>query len=359
MDDYTGGGSNELNATAAITSTIVSGNTAAGTAQDLARANGSTSTTAFTGAFSLIQAPGSVPLAEQAVITGASSQLGQLANNGGPTETMLPAITSPVIDQGKAASGLTTDQRGDARTVDITSIANVSGGDATDIGAVELPASAFVKPPPPPPPTSGFSARIGGATLGSGSPLLVGRSTPVTCAVRAGTLSACTISVRAGNGTVLATGHATSAGGTSVSLHVTATAAGLKALKRKPLGVTASASIAGITSISGQQTSTGQVHLLAGPSITLSLGKRSAKLSKNVLRQLDQGAKLLAGASSIKVTAYAGKGKGKKAESVAALTRAESEAARKALGKDGFHGKLSSAGTRKPSSNKLTLTFKL
>jgi hypothetical protein len=52
------------------------------------------------------------------------------------------------------------------------------------------------------------------------------------------------------------------------------------------------------------------------------------------------------------------KGKGKKSEGVAALTKAEAKAAGKALGKDGFHGKLSSAGTRKPSGDKLVLTYK-
>ena len=56
--------------------------------------------------------------------------LGPLANNGGPTQTMLPQPSSPVIDAADPASdgALTTDQRGFARVV----------GPAPDIGAVEF-----------------------------------------------------------------------------------------------------------------------------------------------------------------------------------------------------------------------------
>lgn len=44
---------------------------------------------------------------------------------------------SPAIDQGKSF-GLTTDQRGDARTYDDPYILNAPGGDGTDIGAFEV-----------------------------------------------------------------------------------------------------------------------------------------------------------------------------------------------------------------------------
>jgi hypothetical protein len=63
-------------------------------------------------------------------------QLGPLQNNGGPTATMLPAVTSPVVDQGIALRP--EDQRGVARPIDFPSIANAPGGDGGDIGAVEL-----------------------------------------------------------------------------------------------------------------------------------------------------------------------------------------------------------------------------
>jgi uncharacterized repeat protein (TIGR01451 family) len=77
--------------------------------------------------------------------------LGPLADNGGPTLTHLPLLGSFAIDQGTsdglAQLGITTDQRGLARTVDDPVIANVALGDGTDIGAVEIAAA----PPPPPP----------------------------------------------------------------------------------------------------------------------------------------------------------------------------------------------------------------
>jgi hypothetical protein len=64
--------------------------------------------------------------------------LGALANNGGPTDTMLPAsAASLVVDAGGGCTA--TDQRGSARPQ----------GGACDIGAAE---SSFTAPPPPAPP---------------------------------------------------------------------------------------------------------------------------------------------------------------------------------------------------------------
>ena len=100
--------------------------------------------------FSLVEAPGNATITQTPAgssILGVDPQLGPLANNGGPTSTQLPAITSPVVDKGSAPGTLTTDQRGQPRTVD-TGVANASDG--TDIGSVELAAGP---PPPPPGPT--------------------------------------------------------------------------------------------------------------------------------------------------------------------------------------------------------------
>jgi hypothetical protein len=70
-------------------------------------------------------------------------QLGPLQGNGGPTETMLPAVSSPAVDQG-STFGLLTDQRKVVRPIDFPSISNAAGGNGADIGAVELqPASAL------------------------------------------------------------------------------------------------------------------------------------------------------------------------------------------------------------------------
>jgi hypothetical protein len=90
--------------------------------------------------FSLVETPsGDSPLSQApggSGIVGVDPQLGPLASNGGPTETHLPSATSPVIDKGVAPVRLTTDQRGDPRTIDLSE-ANAARGDGTDIGAVE------------------------------------------------------------------------------------------------------------------------------------------------------------------------------------------------------------------------------
>jgi CSLREA domain-containing protein len=64
-----------------------------------------------------------------------------LRSNGGPTQTIALVSGSPAIDKGTSAGltgTLTTDQRGFARTVDNSGIANPTGGDGTDIGAYEF-----------------------------------------------------------------------------------------------------------------------------------------------------------------------------------------------------------------------------
>jgi hypothetical protein len=74
-------------------------------------------------------------------LLGQDPQLGPLANNGGPTQTELPAATSPVIDKGNSF-GLGSDQRGVLRPIDFPAFPNT--GDGSDIGAVELqPSNAF------------------------------------------------------------------------------------------------------------------------------------------------------------------------------------------------------------------------
>lgn len=66
--------------------------------------------------------------------------LGTLANNGGTTQTMALLPASPAIDKSSAVSGITADQRGLARPVDLASYTNAGGGDGSDIGACELQA---------------------------------------------------------------------------------------------------------------------------------------------------------------------------------------------------------------------------
>ena len=82
----------------------------------------------FTANFDLILDPGAATLnGGTGNITGVDPQLGPLAVNGGPTQTMLPAIGSPVIDAGDNTGAPSTDQRGLPRPVN----------GVTDIGAVE------------------------------------------------------------------------------------------------------------------------------------------------------------------------------------------------------------------------------
>jgi hypothetical protein len=94
------------------------------------------------------------------VENGPSPQLGALADNGGPTATLLPADTSPLVDaiptddcQLDGAAGITTDQRGVIRP-------QVGG---CDVGAVELvPPPPIDQPPPPPPPPVTVTPRFTG-----------------------------------------------------------------------------------------------------------------------------------------------------------------------------------------------------
>ena len=187
LNEYgVGSPSTEESPTITIDSTIVAGNTASGSPQDLFRPPTSTNGGVDT-AFSLIQTPGNAPLlSQQQLITGVDPELEGARQQRRPDLTRCcRRVRQPaVIDQGHAPTSLTTDQRGDPRTVD-TAIPNAPGGDGTDIGAVELPASSVVIPPKP---QAGFSASIRGVTLGSGSPLLIGNWTPVSCAVKIGSL---------------------------------------------------------------------------------------------------------------------------------------------------------------------------
>ena len=77
--------------------------------------------------------------------------LGPLQDNGGPTLTRLLRPGSPAIDRGGAAAGVTTDQRGLPRPVDDPDLPNATGGDGSDIGAVELTLEESVPGPSPTP----------------------------------------------------------------------------------------------------------------------------------------------------------------------------------------------------------------
>jgi hypothetical protein len=98
----------------------------------------------FSASFSLIENTGGTTITGTNNITGADPALGALGANGGPTPTKRPSNTSLLLDKG---SGVGTDQRGQPRPFDISSIPNVGNG--ADIGAVELQASDFPAPAAP------------------------------------------------------------------------------------------------------------------------------------------------------------------------------------------------------------------
>ena len=72
-------------------------------------------------------------------LVNANPQLGPLQQNGGPTATIAPALTSPAVDAGRAF-GIGADQRGAPRPVDLAGFPNSAapGADGADIGAIEL-----------------------------------------------------------------------------------------------------------------------------------------------------------------------------------------------------------------------------
>ena len=72
-------------------------------------------------------------------IVGQDPLLGPLGDNGGTTLTHALLPESPAIDAG-SAEGLSVDQRGFARHLDLLAVSN--GGDASDIGAFEYGAEA-------------------------------------------------------------------------------------------------------------------------------------------------------------------------------------------------------------------------
>jgi hypothetical protein len=85
--------------------------------------------------YSLVQSSPAVIVVQNDSLFGADPLLGPLADNGGPMRTHLPSPASPVVDAGDPTilfvAG-STDQRGEARAVDVV-----------DMGAVELQADEF------------------------------------------------------------------------------------------------------------------------------------------------------------------------------------------------------------------------
>ncbi|MBY0514122.1 MAG: right-handed parallel beta-helix repeat-containing protein, partial [Gemmataceae bacterium] len=127
----TGGGGIRVNSgTLTLQNTVVSGNTNT-TSPDISNAGGGT----VNANFSAIGSATGLTLSGTSgnnLAYGANLQLGTLGSNGGPTQTFVPASTSPLLDAGSNAlipPVLTTDQRG----LPLNRVYNA----VVDIGAVE------------------------------------------------------------------------------------------------------------------------------------------------------------------------------------------------------------------------------
>lgn len=139
---YDGGGLLAMLPTV-VTNSVISANTP----EDVSSSEASEQAKVdIAGSFNLI---GSMPNANYTEkvagsdITSSNPKLGRLADNGGPTLTMLPAGDSPVVNKG--SSFLDTDQRGLLRPVRFGSIpfSKAKQANGADIGAVELQSNKF------------------------------------------------------------------------------------------------------------------------------------------------------------------------------------------------------------------------
>jgi CSLREA domain-containing protein len=149
-----GGIFNNTEATLNIKSSVVALNTALSGGQDFFIVSGSTVTSQ---GFNLVgknfrvegSFPAGNPNANNDIVGTDASPVDPkldpngLQNNGGPTKTIALLSGSPAIDKGTSnglTGTLTTDQRGVGfpRTADYSSVPNATGGDGTDIGAVEF-----------------------------------------------------------------------------------------------------------------------------------------------------------------------------------------------------------------------------
>lgn len=130
-----GGGIFAYGAETSVVNTIFANDSAGGGGPDVASPHND-----FRAAFSLIEDPAGV-LIDTTVpgsnITGVDPQLGELSDNGGPTQTQALPPSSPAVDAG--SSDLDRDQRGLPRPVDRLNPDSTAGGaNSADIGAVEL-----------------------------------------------------------------------------------------------------------------------------------------------------------------------------------------------------------------------------
>ena len=145
---FSSGGGLFSKGTATLQNTVIAGNTASIEADVSVSAAASSLGHNFIGrhvAGGTFTAPGDQQGSNASPL---DPKLGTLQDNGGYTQTVAPLPNSPLIDKGKRSSDaagalISSDQRSAGRPVDLGGFANAAGGDGTDTGAVELPASIF------------------------------------------------------------------------------------------------------------------------------------------------------------------------------------------------------------------------
>jgi CSLREA domain-containing protein/uncharacterized repeat protein (TIGR01451 family) len=131
-----GGALSLSGSTHVLKNTIVANNTATSTSNE-----NISGTVSSTSSFNLIGVGGAGGLTDGVnanQVGVANPLLDVLANNGGYTQTIALLLGSPALDKGAAVSGMTTDQRGQTRPYDISTIAAAAGGNHSDIGAFEV-----------------------------------------------------------------------------------------------------------------------------------------------------------------------------------------------------------------------------
>jgi hypothetical protein len=148
--------------------------------------------------FSLIQNDTDGLALDTTDITGKDPLLGPLQNNGGVTDTRLPALSSPAVDQGNAF-GLTTDQRGLPRPMAYPGVGKPVGGDGSDIGAVEVQPPPVVSRLSSQSGVSGTQVTISGQNLADATGVSFGTATASFTPNSDGSLTA---TVPSGSGTV-------------------------------------------------------------------------------------------------------------------------------------------------------------
>ncbi|MCD9185577.1 MAG: carboxypeptidase regulatory-like domain-containing protein [Pyrinomonadaceae bacterium] len=130
-----GGGVFRFGGTVSVRNTIIAANRNNATTPDVI---GAYTSSGYNLIGNLGTATGFTGTADQTNVSNANVNLSSLGFNGGQTPTHVPVFNSFAVDKGNNF-GILTDQRATTRPFDSPTVPNASGGNGTDIGAVEIP----------------------------------------------------------------------------------------------------------------------------------------------------------------------------------------------------------------------------